>query len=87
MKTLRIILGALAILGASGATLATQHHSSDMETYIFLPAQGSDPAVCKRVEIDCSGNGALCTYEGFEVRDANNVNAQCGKQLHFNSPQ
>jgi hypothetical protein len=83
MKTLKIFLATLAIVGASGATLATQNSSAEIQGYIYLPPVGSDPAMCEPVQANCDGNGALCTYQDRVVRDKDDITSQCGTQLRF----
>lgn len=85
MRKLKVVLSTFALVVAVGATFATQYNASTLkDQFIYVPASAGDPAECQRVNVDCGGSGAVCTYQSTPVRAEEDIDTSCGTQLRFN---
>lgn len=80
MKKVKVLLSALAIVAAIGATFATQYKSDNsIDGYVYLPAENS----CSQVEHNCvAPNQTPCEITvGVQIRENDMVSSQCGNAL------
>jgi hypothetical protein len=90
MKTVRIFLSVLALVGAVGGTFASQYRTASpfINGYEYVPGVTPEEDVCNLItDLQCDSTSPnLCTFNGHKVGDATTISTQCGTQLRRVNP-